>query len=249
METVLRELGYDSNYTLSPKATISDFESNIEFGKISNEYDENKILQKSGLCYMVRISSPIELGGLIKGYILDKASIIFRDIENICVDAGGDLWVKGLNSKGLPWKILLENPDNNEFAIGEVSSSGVIPPTSKEKLAGKIGSIGLFLASSSPSKRKWGKHHHLINPFDRNSAHNMKAVFTQGNSGILVDAFATALFVMGYKKAKEFLNENRNQNKIKNNYNKNFIEALLISDKNEIYKTPDFQGILWNDLS
>ncbi len=62
-----------------------------------------------------------------------------------------------------------------------------------------------FLACSSGKKRKWGNHHHLIDPKTGESAHEVIATFIDGNSGISTDTYATALSVMPWEKAIETL--------------------------------------------
>lgn len=62
-----------------------------------------------------------------------------------------------------------------------------------------------FLACSSGSKRKWGTHHHLINPKTGESAREVVATFIEGKSGISTDSYATALAVMPFMEACETL--------------------------------------------
>lgn len=208
MEKVLSGLGYDKDYSFRATADKFSFDSSFELKKGSQ----------------VRITTPIELGGLIKGHVLDLGADIFRDFENVCVDGGGDIWLKGHNHEGKPWKILFEHPSDETMAFGSVSSTR------------------LFLAGSSPNKRKWSsiagtntrQHHHLINPKEKQPARQMSAVFTQSSSGLMADAMATALFVMGYENAKGYLGTHKE------------FEALLISPEGKMFKTEGFQGEFWS---
>lgn len=193
---ILQELGYDEEYSFKKK----------------EKGDKGELLYKDG---KIKMSSAIDFGGLGKGYFLDRVQTIFKEYDNICISAGGDIFVKGVTEKQLPWKIVFEHPTDSSLAIGEVLS---------EKL---------FLASSSANKRKWGKYHHLINPFTKTSADNMLAVYVESDKGIKADAYATGLYVMGYEKAKEILQ-------------KIPVHAMIISTSGKIYKTKEFQGVLYN---
>ncbi len=164
----------------------------------------------------VKLNRQIDLGGIGKGYALDRVADILKNFENVFVNAGGDIFVKGLDGKGNKWKVFFENPLNTTEIIGEIEIASQ-----------------LFLASSAANKRKWQNKHHLVNPINFIPANDMLGVFTQGNSGILSDTYSTALFVMGYDRAKEFL--------------KNFkqIEAMLISKNGKICRTDGFLANLY----
>lgn len=92
------------------------------------------------------------------------------------------------------WNIALESPFVNGEAIGTINLKN------------------RFLACSAPTKRKWQNHHHLINPFTKESSTEMAGVFlTMTNAipfaGMLTDGFATALSVMNFQKACEILDQ------------------------------------------
>lgn len=164
----------------------------------------------------VKLNASIDLGGIGKGILLDKAKIFFEAVKpGVCVNAGGDIYARGIDWEGKPWRFFFENPFDLEEYFGFVDTDNE-----------------LFLASSNSSKRRWSNGHHLVDPVAEILAENMGAVYVQGMKGELVDVFSTVLFVMGYEKAKEYL-KNFNQ-----------VEAMLLSRDGAIYKTPKFQGVL-----
>lgn len=197
----LENLGYDKNYSFEPRV-----EKNSGGKILEIEFKEGNL---------VRINRKIELGGLGKGYVLDfvKKFLEGNGMNNFLINAGGDIYVKGEGVDGLGWKIILENPENNSYGIGEIYCKDI------------------FLAASSTSKRKWKNFHHLLDG-SGNPAAEMLGVFVQAKEGILADAMATSLFVMGMEKAEETLPGLG-------------VEAMLIDKNRKIYRTEGFEANLY----
>lgn len=162
----------------------------------------------------VRINMGIDLGGLGKGYAVDQMAKCLCDFENFFVNAGGDIFARGRDLNGENWKVFFEHPSDIEQVIGFV----------------KVDNFAL--ACSSPTKHKWGNKHHLIDPRTQTPANQMLAVYTQAESCLLADAYATALFVLGYKRAREKVVEFP-------------VEAMLVDTAGEIYRTEGFKGELF----
>lgn len=172
VKEVLENLGYDSDYSFEKKEVVlsqQKAESGIEL------FDDN----------FIRITQQIELGGLGKGYVLDLVKGLFVDVENFCVNAGGDIYARGKDLDIGAWKTVFENPFDVNEAIGMVEVND------------------FFLASSSANRRQWKGGHHLIDPRKNEPAAEMTAVYIQAASGIGADAYSTALFVMGFEAARE----------------------------------------------
>ncbi|MGL5831070.1 MAG: FAD:protein FMN transferase [Candidatus Altimarinota bacterium] len=199
----LENLGYDAEYSFVPRGEKRrDVKKNLQM-----EFaDVKKVL----------INRKVEFGGLGKGYVLDflKSELEKTGLVNYLINAGGDIYAKGSGMEGQGWKVVLENPGNNKFGIGEVFCSD------------------LFVAASSGSKRKWKEFHHLLDE-EGKPAMEMLGVFVQGESGILVDAMATSLFVMGLEKAREVLPRLG-------------VEAMLIDKEKKIYRTEGFRVNLYS---
>jgi len=196
VKSVLEGWGYDADYSLQEKKRGSCGLVEMKDGR-------------------VRLECPIEIGGLGKGYAVDQMLKHLNDFKNICVNAGGDLWAKGVNEKDELWKVGFEHPTDPTQAIGTVEVDG------------------LALACSSPSRRQWRDRHHLVNPKTGEPAKDMMAVYTQSSSVMEADAYATALFVMGYEQAKDSLE-------------KFPVEAMLISPKGAIHRSSGFKGELFS---
>ncbi len=180
IKATLEKLGYDSKYSFRQKKEIeNDFEDFIEEPIIVNEQNNEFLLHKE-----------VDFGGLGKGFAIDSVSEILEknSIDYYYINAGGDVF--GKSGKGNePWVVLLENPDNPEFAIGKI------------ELNGKA------IACSAPNRRKWLEYHHLINPKTKSPSNENKAVFVLADSALEADAYATGLFCAGFEESLKISKE------------------------------------------
>jgi FAD:protein FMN transferase len=97
------------------------------------------------------VTMEIDLGGIAKGWIVEKASNLLRSYTPACaVSAGGDINFVGIPSSGPRWEVELEDPRNPDrcAAILYVGQCAVV--------------------TSSITKRTWSQNgqirHHLIDP-------------------------------------------------------------------------------------
>ncbi len=155
---------------------------------------------------LVHLTAPIDFGGLGKGYALNRMKQCMNGVEDFLIDAGGDLYACGKNHQNKPWKIVFEHPKDVTLEIDD-----------------------LFMASSSPSRRKWRQFHHLVNPIKKQPADDMLITFVQGQDGMLCDAFSTALFAMGFEQAKSILDDLP-------------LEAALVATNGKVMKSKGFVG-------
>ena len=174
----------------------------------------------------VRLSAPIELGGLGKGYAIDQVGKILRGgCGDFLIDAGGDLLLAGRDADGAAWRVAFEHPTDVSQAIGLFEGGDVA------------------LACSSPSRRSWavggatdapGRRHHLVDPRSGEPAMGMLAVYTQAESAMVADAYSTALFVLGFERARELLAAGELP-----------VEALLVGPDMKVFRTGGFKGELF----
>ncbi len=162
----------------------------------------------------VTLSAPIDFGGIGKGYALDRMLPFFEGFSNILLDAGGDLYARGTDENNKAWKILFEHPSDTNKAIGHVQTAQ------------------MFFAASSPSRRTWRNRHHLVHPLNKAPADDMSMTYIQAPKGIIADALATALFVLGWEQAITVLPELG-------------AEAMLISKNGKIFRSKGFEGELY----
>lgn len=251
VKNLLESWGYDANYSLKSQK-IAGFDSGPKPVFKNSEKDKNPRISKK-IAFQklpqkrVKISSPVDFGGLGKGYLLDKLSKIILSADDFLVgfaiNAGGDLYAWGKNGKN-PWRMAFEHPTDTKKAIGFVDVDD------------------FFLAGSSPLRRHWElenglSRHHLVDNEHQLPAGKMAAVYVQSSAGIVADAYATALFVLGFEKAKDFLENLEKENlqsleKLESLENlhttsdqkkfTNKLEAMLVSREGKIWRSKEFCG-------
>lgn len=125
----------------------------------------------------IRLHRPLtlDLGAVAKGLAVDLAARELAPFENFAIDAGGDLYLGGVNSRGEPWSIGIRNPRAPEELITRLRVANQAICTSGDYERGP----------------------HLLDP-RRGSPANVLASATVIAPGAMVaDAFATAAFVLG----------------------------------------------------
>lgn len=64
---------------------------------------------------------------------------------------------------------------------------------------------GIALACSAGTRRRWGAHHHLIDPHTGESAREVVASYIESRTASVADMYATALSVMPWELACDIL--------------------------------------------
>lgn len=130
----------------------------------------------------------IDLGGIAKGGALEKALIPLRKsgARAALVDLGGNAGVFGGRRSGERWKFNVALPPPSEAQL---------PPI--QLLEG-------YISTSNQSERPG----HILNPETGKSVRNdLLSVTVLSMDGARGDAASTALFVMGARRAKEYLKD------------------------------------------
>ena len=134
----------------------------------------------------------IGLGAIAKGYAVEKAigALRKRGVESGIVEAGGDLQVMG-TKYGKPWVTGLRDPRREAIllTIGLEDGDAIATSGDYERFVMKNGV----------------RYHHIIDPHTGYPASGFSSVSVISKSASLSDAYATAIFVMGPKRAREFL--------------------------------------------
>ena len=140
----------------------------------------------------------LDFNAIAKGYLVDMVSRMFEKngVANYMVEIGGEIRARGKNEKDLPWKIAIENPNND----GTRSFATVIEL--KDESIATSGNYRKFKV-----KEDGTKYVHTINPktgYAKESNLLSASVISKSDCAD-VDAYATAFMEMGFEKSKEFL--------------------------------------------
>ncbi len=134
----------------------------------------------------------ITLGGIAKGYAVDEALEVLKDmgIKYALVDAGGDIGTLGSRPEGELWSIALVNPDD--------TSEYLVDFKIKDKSVATSGNYERYFDLEK-------KVHHIINPETGYSATGSISVTIIAENCTYADALATAVFVMGAEDGMELV--------------------------------------------
>ena len=138
----------------------------------------------AGTAFIRKPGVRVHLGGIGKGYAVDRAVAIFkqRGLGDFMIQAGGDLYVAGTNG-GQPWRLAIADPRG-----------------SHEPLATLQLGDGTF-STSGDYERSFVKdgvrYHHLIDPDSGEPARRSRSVTIVTNRAVIADVLSTGVFIMG----------------------------------------------------
>ena len=131
----------------------------------------------------------IDLGGLAKGWIVEKVAALLHQYVDVCgVSAGGDILFIGRPLDGMDWDVYLEDPRSPTHSLAQLHlPSGAV-------------------ATSSIMKRTWSQgekvRHHLIDPRTGEPADTQWLSITVIASSIVdADVYAKTILIGGEEEA------------------------------------------------
>jgi FAD:protein FMN transferase len=147
--TILHDLvsaGYDRSFELLniPRKTSS------RNPKLPRHTWRDILLDPETLSICLPEGCSIDLGGIAKGWTVDRAGRYLEKYQNYAVNAGGDIIVKGTQADGSAWTVGIEDPLKRKPNICVLSLSGDA------------------ICTSATTQRQWQinniRKHHLIDP-------------------------------------------------------------------------------------
>jgi FAD:protein FMN transferase len=178
--------GKDSLPVSVEKKTIDSLMQFVGFDQITIE---NKQIRKA------HPSVSIDLNGIAKGYTVDLVADFLesKNIQNYLVEIGGEIRTRGMNSRGIPWRIGVDKPEDGHHAPGS-------------KLQAILNISGKAMATSGNYRRYYEKdgkkYAHTIDPRTGYPVqHNLLSATVITERCAIADAYATACMVIGVKKS------------------------------------------------
>ena len=136
----------------------------------------------------------LDLGGIGKGYAVDRAAQALAPAADFLVDAGGDIFASGHGPDGDGWVVAVANPLNEDENLDVV------------RLRDQA------LATSTVARRRWQRGdrwlHHLIDPRTGEPAQSDSlSVSVIAPSAVEADVFAKVALLLGSEEGKRFIDE------------------------------------------
>lgn len=134
-----------------------------------------------------------DLSGLAKGKIVDliRLFLIEKGFHDFLIDAGGDIYVRGLTEKNRKWRIAIQDPIHSDRFSGflEKTNSAIVTSGDYERF---------FIENGT-------RYSHLFNPKTGYPFSDCRSVTIIADDTAFADAIATAVFVMGSKNGYKLL--------------------------------------------
>jgi thiamine biosynthesis lipoprotein len=135
----------------------------------------------------------IDLGGIAKGYAVDRGMEILRlgDVENALISAGGDSLVIG-KRWDRPWYIGIRDPRNKAGIVSMIPLEDTAISTS--------GDYERYFEEDGV------RYHHILDPGTGQSTHAVRSTSIIGRVATDTDALSTSVFVLGVDAGLELIN-------------------------------------------
>ena len=181
-------------------------------------YKKLKLMDSPPSAMLEQQGMAIGLGGIAKGYAVDRAAAILREkgFEDFIVYAGGDLYVSGEKAPGLPWTVGIQHPRVRGALIAAFPALGGAVVTS--------GDYERYIEVDGT------RYHHIIDLRNGKPARRSMAVTVMAKDAVMADAISTAIFVLGPVKGIELAEKVEG------------VEAVVIDPKGKPYLSEGLQG-------
>jgi len=158
------------------------------------DYRHVHLDEKKSTVFLDRATTKISLGGIAKGYAIDRAAAILLDagIDDFLAQAGGDLYVHGRKADGSPWTAGVRDPRGAEgsyFASMPVSDHA-------------FSTAGDYERSYVVDGKRY---HHIIDPRTGYPATASRSVTIWARDALTADALDDAVFILGPTRGLELV--------------------------------------------
>ncbi len=197
--SVLEQAGYDAEYSLQEKPEKTTTKS----------WEE--CLQLTDTDITLLMPALLDFGAGGKGYLVDLVVEILKEfgLEEFCVDAGGDMMYCTPTSSSI--RVGLENPLHTGQVIGVLELHNA------------------SICSSAGNRRRWGEHHHIIDPHTQQSPKRIVGTWVTAQNALEADSLATALFLTSPEELEDHF----------------LFEYLIMYDDSSVRKSRGFSGQLF----
>ena len=149
------------------------------------DYQALEVDEQAGTAFLTRKGMSAHLGGIGKGYAVDRGAAILRQrgVVDFMIQAGGDLYAAGRRGDR-PWRAGIRDPRGPadwSFATIDLSDSTFSTSGDYERF---------FIAGGR-------RYHHIIDPDTGAPTEHTRSVTIMAKSATLSDAIDTGVFLLG----------------------------------------------------
>ena len=182
------------------------------------DYRAIQVNDAAGTVFLARKGMSIHLGGIGKGYAIDRAVAILRlrGFRDFMVQSGGDIYVSGLKD-GRPWHLGIQDPRgaaNRSFAELDLSDGTFSTSGDYERAFIKDGI----------------RYHHILDPATGEPARGARSVTIVAKRAVLADGLSTGVFILGASAGLALIEKLPD------------VEGIIVTDKNEVLISSGLRG-------
>ena len=175
---------------------------------------------RAGTGFLERRGMRAHLGGIGKGYAIDRAVAILRGrgLRDFMIQAGGDMYVSGVKD-GRPWRLGIQDPRGPAgriFAALDLTDSTFSTSGDYERSFVKDGR----------------RYHHILDPSTGEPAQGCRSVTILTDRAVIADGLSTGVFLLGPRDGLALVARLPH------------VEAVIVSATNEVLVTPGLTGRL-----
>lgn len=183
------------------------------------DYRQLTIDARAGTAFLERKGMRAHLGGIGKGYAIDRGIAILRGrgLRDFMIQAGGDLYVAGLKA-GRPWRLGIQDPRgpaDRIFASLDLTDSTCSTSGDYERF---------FIANGR-------RYHHIIDPATGEPSQGTRSVTIVTDRAAIADGLSTGVFLLGARDGLALLSRLR-------------VDGLIVTASNDVLFTPGLKNRL-----
>jgi FAD:protein FMN transferase len=180
---------------------------------------QNILMDSQSRCVTLPPGCTIDLGGIGKGWTVDRASRCLSDYPGFVIDAGGDIRLGGIQADGAPWSV------------------GVADPFEADNDVTRIRLERGAICTSTTSRRRWFSNgnwrHHLIDSRTGTSSGSGVVSATVISAGAAhAEVLAKAALLMGPERGLSFIQSQPG------------VSGFLTLDNGRSLRSPGFPEVL-----
>jgi thiamine biosynthesis lipoprotein len=183
----------DGAFDVSVGPLIDLWKIGTEEERVPSQEEIDEALNRIGLdrviwegdCVRLPEGMEIHLGGVLKGYALERSAAVLRDlgVAGALINAGGDIYALGNRSGGGKWRVGVQHPRIWGAYFGKLEISDAAAATSGDYF--QFFEIG------------GRRYHHILDPRTGYPAEGCLSATIIAPDPVRADAWATAAVVLG----------------------------------------------------
>ena len=184
------------------------------------DYRGIQIDDVAGTVFLAHTGMSIHLGGIGKGYAIDRGVDILRKrgVRNFMIQDGGDIYVGGMKD-GRPWRLAIQDPRgpaNHIFAEIDLSNGTFSTSGDYERFFIKDGR----------------RYHHILDLSAGEPAEGCRSVTLVTDRAVIADALAKGVFILGPDAGMALIERTPG------------VQGVIVSAKNEVLVSSGLRGRL-----